>query len=204
MTTYQYTATNLITQKFDEEAITYHVMTSPEHEELLVGIPVNNGPTVYVNYMSQDDDLDVSIRVLGLLTKVNPTKEDRVLKACNLINGEVRFLKFHLDANNNVNALYDFPVATGEKSIGDCAVELLVRIVRILDAEFPLLAKAVYTDDPLDPEPNSFARSQLLARLCQQIELTSKNQDTESTDNSYTEDAQYMSIPDSCENNGDE
>lgn len=204
MATYQYKAIDMIAKFFDERDITYQVMTTPKHEELLVGVTIDDGPTVYVNYMSQDDDLDVSVRILGLLTKVNPMKEARIIKACNLINGEVRFLKFHLDANNNVNALYDLPVATSEDCIGECAVELLVRTVRILDSEFPLLAKALYTDDPLDPEPNSAARSQLLARLCQQIELTSKNQDTESTDNSYTEDAQYMSIPDSCENNGDE
>ena len=66
------------------------------------------------------------------------------------MNLKVRFLKFVMDADGDINVEYDFPVRSGDECIGEMVFEIFVRAMSILDNEYGIFMKALYTDEPLN------------------------------------------------------
>lgn len=139
-----YKATNLITEAFDKHDIKYHVDEREDASIIEASFAVSMGPQIDARFISKDDDNDVAVRVYGLICKVPEPRRAAVLEACNTLNGKIRFVKFYLDAENSVNMEADLPLNTGDDCIGECCFELFVRIMQILDAEFHVLAEALY------------------------------------------------------------
>ncbi len=117
---------------------------------------VNAGPQVVARFISKDEDNDVAVRVFGLVCKVPESRRAAVLEACNQLSREIRFFKFYLDRENSVNVEADLPVRTDDCCVGECSFELFVRLMKILDDEFSVIAQALYTgtfekrNDPAD------------------------------------------------------
>ena len=55
-----------------------------------------------------------------------------------------------MDADGDINVEYDFPVRSGDECIGEMAFEIFVRAMSILDNEYGIFMKALYTDEPLN------------------------------------------------------
>lgn len=146
---YQFKATNLITQKFDAENIHYFVINSGKSEQIWTPYAVPNGPAILVRFISSDDDNDVSMRVYGVISEVSEDRRERASVACNMINNEIRYMKFYVDSDGDIEVEYDFPVETSDDCVGAVAKEMFTRSMINLKKYFCVLSTAVYTDDAI-------------------------------------------------------
>lgn len=137
-------ATELIVKTFDEHDVKYRVTEVAEVSMVEAGFEVEAGPEVVVRYISNDEDNDVAVRIYGLMHKIPSTKRTDVIEACNTLSAKIRYYKFYLDANSNVNVEADLPVRTDDVCLGECCFELFVRIMSILENEYHVLAEALY------------------------------------------------------------
>lgn len=139
-----YKASNLITETFDAHGIKYDVVEREDASIVEAGFAVESGPQVVAHFISRDDDNDVAVRIFGLVCKVPETRRPAVMEACNTLNRKIRFVKFYLDRENSVNVEADLPVRTDDCCLGECCFELFIRLMKILDDEFHILAEALY------------------------------------------------------------
>lgn len=152
MNKYEFNATRLIAEAFENHGIPFEVKAPPGSEAIVTGFPVDGGSAVTMLFISRDNDNDVAVRVFRLITNTPKAKRPRVMEACNILSREVRHLKFYVDRNGNVNVEYDFPQHTPDEGVGEMAVELFVRMMKALDSHFGIFMKAIYTDEELDCE----------------------------------------------------
>lgn len=157
----KYHATQLIVKAFQEKKIRFRVEQLGRQEEIQAGFQVDCGPFVTVRFISLDDDNDVAIRALGIVGGVPKEKRPRVLEACNEINRDRRFLKFVLDRDGDVNVEYDFLMRADDGCIGEMACEVFAITMHIIDKDYPLLMKAIYTDEPVCGEGNLRMRERM-------------------------------------------
>lgn len=162
-----YKATNLIVEAFNTHDIKYDVIERDDASIVKAGFAVESGPQVVANFISRDDDNDVAVRIFGLVCKVPEKRRPAVMEACNTLNGKIRFVKFYLDRENSVNVEVDLPVRTDDCCVGECCFELFIRLMKILDDEFHVLAEALYLGaDSREQDNNPLVR--LLGALKEQ------------------------------------
>lgn len=149
---YNCKATGLIVEEFTKAELKFQVDGDEERETILIGFPINCGPNVIVRYICTGNRNDVAARVFGLLTGIPEEKRNRVMQACNILSGKIRYLKFYLDRDGDVNVEYDFPELLPDSCVGKIAVESF-RIFRIvLNMEYAIFPKALYTEEPLEKD----------------------------------------------------
>lgn len=145
----EYNATNLIAEAFEKHGVKFRAVNMEGQEELHAGFFVDNGPKVIMKFISRDNDNDVAVRIFGLVSHTPKEKRLRVMEACNLLHCKVRYMKFMLDADGDINVEYDFPVSSSDDSIGEMAFEIFIRTMGILDDQYGIFAKALYTNEEL-------------------------------------------------------
>lgn len=155
MSKYEFKAINLIAEAFEKHDAKFRVFNIRGQEELVAGFSVDAGPNVMMKFITRDNDNDVAARIFGLVTKTPKEKRSRVMEACNVLNRKIRFMKFYLDTDGDINVEYDFPVHSSDDCIGEMAFEIFVRTMQILDHEYEIFMKALYTDEELEaPDPD--------------------------------------------------
>lgn len=155
MSKYEFKAINLITETFEKRGVKFDVVSHHGSEQLLAGFSVDCGPNVIMRFISRDNDNDVAARIFGLITNTPKEKRGRVMEACNVLNHKIRYMKFYLDTDGDINVEYDFPVHTPDDGIGEMAFEIFVRTMQILDSEYSIFMKALYSDEELDIQGHS-------------------------------------------------
>lgn len=150
MSKYEFKAINLIAEAFEKHEAKFRVFNMQGQEELVAGFSVDGGPNVMMKFIIRDNDNDVAARIFGLITKIPKEKRARVMEACNVLNRKIRFMKFYLDTDGDINVEYDFPVHSSDDCIGEMAFEIFVRTMHILDNEYEVFMKALYTEEELD------------------------------------------------------
>lgn len=146
---YKYKTTGLITKAFDRHSIKYRVANNDDTEVIGASFLVDGGPTQTLNFIVINDKEGVGARIFRLVTSVPSEKRIRVLEVCNLLNNEVRYLRFSLDADGDINVEYDIPANASDDCIGEMAFEILARTISILDAEYAVFMKAIYSDEEI-------------------------------------------------------
>ena len=155
-------ATQLIMESFDRHGVLYRVTETDEVSAVEAVFDVKAGPEVTARFLSEDEENHVSVRVFGLLHRIPAARRTAALEACNELSEKLRFFKFCLDPCSNVNVETDLPTRTGDDCLGECCFELFVRLMNVLENEYPVLAKAVYNND--DGQKN-----RLLLRLLDEL-----------------------------------
>jgi len=155
MNKYEFNATNLIAETFEKRGVKFDVVSHDGSEELRAGFSVDCGPFVVMRFISRDNDNDVAARIFGLISKTSKEKRSRVMEACNVLNHKIRYMKFYLDTDGDINVEYDFPVHSPDDGIGEMAFEIFVRMMQILDSEYSIFMKALYSDEELDIQGQS-------------------------------------------------
>ena len=117
-----------------------------------------------MRFISRDNDNDVAARIFGLITNTPNEKRARVMEACNVLNHKIRYMKFYLDTDGDINVEYDFPVHSPDNGIGEMAFEIFVRMMQILDSEYSIFMKALYSEEDLDIQGHSVP-TELMQRL---------------------------------------
>lgn len=153
---YIFNATNRIAEEFEIKGVSFDVVNKSIREEVLVGFHVNNGPNIIMTFISRDNNNDVAARIFSLVKDVPKEKLPRVVKACNILNKKYRFLKFYPNPYNEVTVSYDFLVESGDDYIGKMAFELLIRTIQILNNDYQVFTKALYTNEKLQDEDEDF------------------------------------------------
>lgn len=77
------------------------------------------------------------------------------MEACNILNHKIRYMKFYFDPDGDINVEYDFPVHSPDDGIGEMAFEIFVRMMQILNSEYSIFMKALYSDEELDIQGHS-------------------------------------------------
>ena len=164
MNKYEYNATNLIAEAFEERGVKFDVVSHHGNEQLLAGFSVDCGPNVIMRFISRDNDNDVAAGIFGLITNTHTEKRARVMEACNVLNHKIRYMKFYLDTDGNINVEYDFPMHSPDNGIGEMAFEIFARMMHILNSEYSVFMKALYSEEELDIQGHSIP-AELMQRL---------------------------------------
>ena len=157
-------ATELIINTFDEHSVKYRVTEVGDASMVEAGFEVEAGPEVIVRYISNDEDNDGAVRIFGLMHKIPSAKRGDVMEACNTLSAKIRFFKFYLDSNSNVNVEADLPVRTDDECVGECCFELFVRIMSILENEYHILVESLYRS-PANGKSQPFELLRMLSSL---------------------------------------
>ena len=152
---FNFKATDIIDAAFTEDDIKHFVVMHGKSESVHAPFPVLKGPMVDLLFISRDDDNDVSVRILNLFNDIPEKDWPRVLCTLNKLNSDMRFVKFCLDDSGDISVEYDFPVKTGDESIGPMACEMFYRIATIINKKYKMLVDAVYSTQDKD-EGQSF------------------------------------------------
>ena len=137
-----YQATKAIAEAMEKKGLKYETNELSSSSNVSVGFRVENGPSYKIRFISSDDDNDVSVRVYSLV-KVPDNKVDAMLVKLNQLNNQYRFIRFSLDKDNEVQVSHDMPMATTNP--GDIAVEITIRMAKILDDVYPEMMKALWS-----------------------------------------------------------
>ena len=134
-------ATREIAAKLDSEEIKYSILTGNDSSTVQVKYSGDNFSTLEILFISRDDDNDVSVRVIHIC-KVPDNKLAPMILAVNECNNKFRYVKFVMDKDRDINLEYDMPLKNND--VGEIAVELLIRIMKIMDEAYPIFMKAMY------------------------------------------------------------
>lgn len=172
MNKYKFHATNVIAKVFKEHGAKFDVENHHGIEHLSAGFSVKFGPVVFMHFISFDNDNDVKAGVFGLLSNTPVEKRYRLMEACNILNRKIRYMKFTVDFEGNINMEYDFPVSSGDDCIGEMAFEIFVRSMSILNSEYDIFMKALYSEEDLNSRSHedSVNLMQSLQELRKQVE----------------------------------
>ena len=191
MNEYEWKATNLMAQTFEKHGAKFEVVNSDGVEQLLAGFSVDCGPKVMMRFISQDNDNDVAARIYGLVSNIPQEKRLRVMEACNILNCKIRFIKFYLDEDGDINVEYDFPMHSPDDGIGEMAFEIFIRMMRILDDQYEIFMKALYTEEALQPDPlDTAARLERLQHLREMLASRLAAHADETVDDKNPEDVE--------------
>ena len=104
---------------------------------------VNGSASVYHFLFIKSDETgsDIALRIFNQV-KFPPHAIQRGYEVLNDLQLKYRHIRFVLDKDGNVNVEYDFP--TAYQPIGDGAVEMLVRLTKVLDECYPVLMRSVW------------------------------------------------------------
>ena len=176
-----YKVTGLITEAFDGTGIHYRVCCPEDDtdrkEWVEAGFSIDGGPVVIERFFVTDDSNDVAVRVLALINKVPAGKRNRIIAACNHLNAKLRYFKFILTEEGNVDFLYDFPAGMGDDDIGLAAVEIFFRTMGVLNHHYDVLMEALYGREEMAEEDED-ERAQRLLRFQEALRAAIREKDT--------------------------
>lgn len=206
MSKYEFKAINLIAEAFEKHDAKFRVFNIRGQEELVAGFSVDAGPNVMMKFITSDNDNDVAARIFGLITKTPKEKRSRVMEACNVLNRKIRFMKFYVDTDGDINVEYDFPVHSSDECIGEMAFEIFVRTMQILDHEYEIFMKALYSDEELETPDTDVPSGlrEMLEDLRKRLEARINAEEDDKEDEDDEEDEDTASSATSSDDNSPE
>lgn len=139
-----YKATELIKQEMDRQDMKYSVEEFDDRSIIFAGFGIDNGPSVRVQFVSQDNDNDVAIRLYGLVNSVAESKVEKMQEVVNECNCQYRYLKFTMDKDRDVNIEYDIPLRADDETVGAMACEIFIRIMKVADDAYPKFMRIIW------------------------------------------------------------
>ncbi len=141
-----YNATNLISEAFDNHDVKYTITERDNASIVEARFQIDMGPVASVLFISTDETNAISMRVNNIVNNISANRRVDVLEAINKINNHVRFIKFCLDEDNDINVEADLLRNICDNCIGEACYELLVITVKLLDSEFHVIGEALYSN----------------------------------------------------------
>ena len=93
-----------------------------------------------IKFISTGDDT-LAVRVFALLS-AEKSQYPKIYPVLNKLQDQFRFLRFTLDRDGDINVEYDATCC--DRDAGMVAMEMIIRITKILDEAYPELKRAVY------------------------------------------------------------
>lgn len=132
----------LVREAFAQKDLKYKEFRELEDGGTLMVAGFNGQMATYDLLMVFDkEDHTVMIRV-GRLAKIPIDRQFEVLSTLNELNREYRFVSFYSDLEDFVTVQTDRVIAANETA--DPVMEMIVRVVQILDGAYPRIMKAIW------------------------------------------------------------
>lgn len=130
-----------IKRVLDETTTKYREESNGKQWEIVTGFTgkEKNYLIKFISTNAEDDGF--AIRVFGIVS-AERSQYARVYPVLNKLQDTYRFLRFTLDQDGDVNVEYDATCCGSES--GMVALEMIVRITKILDDAYPELKRAAY------------------------------------------------------------
>lgn len=109
---------------------------------VVCGVHGKNNARYDVLFVFAQDQHTVSMQILGLL-QYDEEHNENMLAIANELNGTYRWFKFFTKENKKINVQADAIIS--EETSGHICVELLVRVMRIIDEVYPKFMHALWS-----------------------------------------------------------
>ena len=142
-----------IDDAFDRHYIPHKLIESDRRGMIHAGLTVPGLKDVIAEFYVRSNGNGtccLAIRIYGLLPGTPEEKRFRVLEACNAVNEKVRFLRFCLDDDGDVNVKCDIIADEDSEQIGDMTATLFDQTTTIIKDQYHVFMKAITTDEKIE------------------------------------------------------
>lgn len=153
MAKYKIKATNDIAKIFEEKKYNFRLNTYEDLDVLVTDFYVECGPHVEVECIVENgytSSKDVVISIFSLISKIPKEKRARAIEACNIMNVKHRFARFYLTERGDIRVDYTICKKGIDESIGKIVFSTIIIMQVVLDENYEIIAKALYTDEDLE------------------------------------------------------
>lgn len=133
---------NLAAKIFIEE-ITRNDIHYQEHNDQGVRVTFRGDKKSSITLVFFFDDEGEHVAIYGWsIASVPPEKRSIMLEICNKLNCEYRWIRFYIDKDNDVSA--DIDAIITSSTIGSVCIELMFRMLNIIDEAYPTIMTALW------------------------------------------------------------
>ena len=135
--------TELFINELEEHELTYEPVRVLEDGDEMVqlGAKLDNTFVQLIIFFDADEDA-VAIRCFDLV-RVSEEQYPKALMSCNALNDRMRWVKFCIDKERNVQAEVDAVI--DDTNAGKVTMNLVLRMASIIDEAYPVINKAIWS-----------------------------------------------------------
>ena len=135
--------TELFINELEERELTYEPVRVLEDGDEMVqlGAKLDNTFVQLIILFDADEDA-VAIRCFDLV-RVSEEQYPKAMMSCNALNDRMRWVKFCIDKERNVQAAVDGII--DNTNAGKVTIHLLMRMASIIDEAYPVINKAIWS-----------------------------------------------------------
>lgn len=135
--------TELFINELEEHELTYEPVRVLEDGDEMVqlGAKLDNTFVQLIILFDADEDA-VAIRCFDLV-RVSEEQYPKALMSCNALNDRMRWVKFCIDKERNVQAEVDAVI--DDTNAGKVTMNLVLRMASIIDEAYPVINKAIWS-----------------------------------------------------------
>lgn len=135
--------TELFINELEEHELTYEPVRVLEDGDEMVqlGAKLDNTFVQLIILFDADEDA-VAIRCFDLV-RVSEEQYPKALMSCNTLNDRMRWVKFCIDKERNVQAEVDAVI--DDTNAGKVTMNLVLRMASIIDDAYPVINKAIWS-----------------------------------------------------------
>lgn len=135
--------TELFINELEEHELTYEPVRVLEDGDEMVqlGAKLDNTFVQLIILFDLDEDA-VAIRCFDLV-RVSEEQYPKALMSCNALNDRMRWVKFCIDKERNVQAEVDAVI--DDTNAGKVTMNLVLRMASIIDEAYPVINKAIWS-----------------------------------------------------------
>ena len=135
--------TELFINELEEHELTYEPVRVLEDGDEMVqlGAKLDNTFVQFIILFDADEDA-VAIRCFDLV-RVSEEQYPKALMSCNALNDRMRWVKFCIDKERNVQAEVDAVI--DDTNAGKVTMNLVLRMASIIDEAYPVINKAIWS-----------------------------------------------------------
>lgn len=135
--------TELFINELEEHELTYEPVRVLEDGDEMVqlGAKLDNTFVQFIILFDADEDA-VAIRCFDLV-RVSEEQYPKALMSCNALNDRMRWVKFCIDKERNVQAEVDAVI--DDTNAGKVTMNLVLRMASIIDDAYPVINKAIWS-----------------------------------------------------------
>ena len=135
--------TELFINELEEHELTYEPVRVLEDGDEMVqlGAKLDNTFVQLIIFFDADEDA-VAIRCFDLV-RVSEEQYPKALMSCNALNDRMRWVKFCIDKERNVQAEVDAVI--DDINAGKVTMNLVLRMASIIDDAYPVINKAIWS-----------------------------------------------------------
>ncbi|MBR1686010.1 MAG: YbjN domain-containing protein [Clostridia bacterium] len=146
-----YTPTQMIHDALTAQGIRCLIRENEKYSFVQVSYNGENYTHLDINFISNSDQNDVSVRTSGL-ARVPNNRLAAIREVINECNRRYRYIKLVINDERNVTAEYDMLLSASSDTLGENAAEVCSRFANIIDKVYPEIMRAIYAEFVVDPE----------------------------------------------------